>query len=197
MEDGANIVNPEKKMVWFGDKMVESVEGEEEPHLTALGSGWKTVPACLPFMIPGMACGSLDEQMTMVQPAAVAILAAVNFVTIPPVPHLESAPLVSTCTALVWQDRQLPVRSAEPAYLARRLGLDEHARADCRSALCSAADGMSRVYHWALTSNMHLHGTKPKHVNIHGHVSPTGGSDILHAGISLHAEAMLRVYSQR
>ena len=68
-------------------------------YLTALGKGWKTVPACLPFMIPGIAWGSLEEQMTIVQPAAVAILAAVSFVTMPPVPHCESLPLVSTYTA--------------------------------------------------------------------------------------------------
>ena len=68
-------------------------------YLTALGKGWKTVPACLPFMIPGIAWGSLEEQMTIVQPAAVAILAAVSFVTMPPVPHRESLPLVSTYTA--------------------------------------------------------------------------------------------------
>jgi len=67
-------------------------------YLTALGKGWKTVPACLPFMIPGIAWGSLEEQMTIVQPAAVAILAAVSFVTMPPVPHCESLPLVSTYT---------------------------------------------------------------------------------------------------
>ncbi len=68
-------------------------------YLTALGKGWKTVPACLPFMIPGIAWGSLEEQMTIVQPAAVAILAAVSFVTMPPVPHCESLPVVSTYTA--------------------------------------------------------------------------------------------------
>ena len=82
------------------------------------------MPACLPFMIPGMAWGSLDEQMTIVQPAAVAILAAVNFVTIPPVPQCESAPLVSTCTAFVWQDRQDdPVRSSDSAYLSQNTKL--------------------------------------------------------------------------
>ncbi len=50
-------------------------------------------------MIAGIAWGSLDEQMTIVQPAAVAILAAVSFVTMPPVPHCESLPVVSTYTA--------------------------------------------------------------------------------------------------
>ncbi len=71
----------------------------ELSYLTALGKGWKTVPACLPFMIAGIAWGSLDEQMTIVQPAAVAILAAVSFVTMPPVPHCESLPVVSTYAA--------------------------------------------------------------------------------------------------
>jgi hypothetical protein len=50
-------------------------------------------------MIAGIAWGSLDEQMTIVQPAAVAILAAVSFVTMPPVPHCESLPVVSTYAA--------------------------------------------------------------------------------------------------
>lgn len=118
MEDGATVVKLEKERSGS-----QGEGGECEPHLTALGKGWKTVPACLPFMIPGMACGSLDEQMTIVQPAAVAILAAVSFVTIPPVPQRESAPLVSTCTAFVWQDQQLPVRSAEPAYLSQAINL--------------------------------------------------------------------------
>ena len=48
-------------------------------------------------MIPGMASGSEEEQMTMVQPAAVAMRAAVSLVTMPPVPHCDSVPEVSTC----------------------------------------------------------------------------------------------------
>lgn len=69
-------------------------------HLTALGRGWNTVPACLPRMISGMTSGSAEEQMTIVQPAAVAMRAAVNLVTMPPVPHWLSWPPVSTCTWL-------------------------------------------------------------------------------------------------
>ena len=48
-------------------------------------------------MIPGMASELEEEQMTMVQPAAVAMRAAVSLVTMPPVPHCDSVPDVSTC----------------------------------------------------------------------------------------------------
>lgn len=69
--------------------------------LTALGRGQNTVPppapVCLPSMMVGMSWGRVEAQMTVVQPAAVAMRAAVSLVPIPPVPHWLS-PEVSTCT---------------------------------------------------------------------------------------------------
>lgn len=51
-------------------------------------------------MIVGMSWGWVEAQMTVVQPAAVAMRAAVSLVPIPPVPHWLS-PEVSTCVTQV------------------------------------------------------------------------------------------------
>ena len=83
-----------------GEKRRETSR-DRPTDLTALGKGWKTVPACVPVMMPVMASGCEEEQMTIVQPAAVAMRAAVSLVTIPPVPHCESFPDVSTCNIRV------------------------------------------------------------------------------------------------
>lgn len=71
-------------------------------NLTALGRGWKRVPAWwrLPPTMLGMASvWEEEEQMRHEQAAAVAIRAAVSLVVMPPVPHCNSPlVLVSTCT---------------------------------------------------------------------------------------------------
>lgn len=58
------------------------------------------MPATSPLMMAATDSGSLLEQITIVVPAAVAIRAAVSFVTIPPVPHCVPAVVVSA-TSLV------------------------------------------------------------------------------------------------
>jgi hypothetical protein len=55
------------------------------------------VPTRSPLMMRGIRSGWLARQITMRQPAAVAIRAAVSFVAMPPVPHCVPAVLVSTC----------------------------------------------------------------------------------------------------
>ncbi len=52
-------------------------------------------------MMSMMFSGSADEQMTMLQPAAVAMRAAVSLVTMPPVPHCVPVVLVSAVRALM------------------------------------------------------------------------------------------------
>ena len=57
--------------------------------------GKNLVPATSPRMTAATASGSPLEQMTIVVPAAVAMRAAVSFVTMPPVPHCVPAVVVS------------------------------------------------------------------------------------------------------
>lgn len=67
-----------------------------EAHLMGWVVGWKTVPMRSPPMIFTMLAGSAAVQMTMRQPAAVAMRAAVSLVAMPPVPHCVPWVLVST-----------------------------------------------------------------------------------------------------
>lgn len=55
------------------------------------------MPEWQPLTAWGMDSGTVEEQMTMRQPAAVARRAAVSLVAIPPVPHSVPAVVVSTC----------------------------------------------------------------------------------------------------
>jgi hypothetical protein len=50
-----------------------------------------------PASMSGMFSGTLELQMTMRQPAAVAMRPAVSLVAMPPVPHCVPAVLVSAC----------------------------------------------------------------------------------------------------
>lgn len=68
----------------------------EETCLRARGWWWKTVPSRSPFSILSMFWGQDDLQITVVQPAAVAMRAAVSFVLMPPVPHWVPMLPVST-----------------------------------------------------------------------------------------------------
>ena len=61
-----------------------------------LGCGRKMVPIRLPAMTAVMRSGSAARQMTVEQPAAVAMRAAVSLVAMPPVPHCVPRVLVST-----------------------------------------------------------------------------------------------------
>lgn len=66
-------------------------------HRSGCEVAWKTVPMRSPAMILTMFEGSSALQMTMRQPAAVAMRAAVSLVAMPPVPHCVPCVLVSTC----------------------------------------------------------------------------------------------------
>ncbi len=71
-----------------------------------LGCGRKMVPIRLPAMTAVMRSGSAARQMTVEQPAAVAMRAAVSLVAMPPVPHCVPRVLVSTWpgkTASTWE----------------------------------------------------------------------------------------------
>ena len=57
------------------------------------------MPMRSPAMILGRLAGSAALQMTMRQPAAVAMRAAVSLVAMPPVPHCVPLVLVSTCAS--------------------------------------------------------------------------------------------------
>lgn len=70
--------------------------GLERPETVSRGVAVPDFKAVLYWMILRMLRGSLLEVMTVVTPAAVAISAAMSFVSIPPVPKLEPSVVVLT-----------------------------------------------------------------------------------------------------
>ena len=80
----------------------------KEACLRARGWWWKTVPICSPCSILFISCEDVDLQITVLQPAEVAMRAAVSFVLMPPVPHSVPPVSVSTCQSnslnrLIWR----------------------------------------------------------------------------------------------
>ena len=81
----------------ISDALSNKLDRDARRHLMGLGCGRKMVPTRLPAMTAVMRSGSDARQMTVEQPAAVAMRAAVSLVAMPPVPHCVPRVLVSTC----------------------------------------------------------------------------------------------------
>lgn len=91
---------------------IEDEDGDSDP---GAGEVWTRV---LYSMILNMLEGFLEDVITVDTPAAVAISAAISFVSIPPVPRLEPRVAVLTAKAHVNTRRHWSETDGQGTYLA-------------------------------------------------------------------------------
>lgn len=133
--------------------------------LSGTSVGWNTVPMRSPAMILGMLRGSSAVQITMRQPAAVAMRAAVSLVAMPPVPHCVPRVVVSTCGG-AGRGGTVRLGLAASRGSLPRLAAAKHAAARSRQAAQQQGGSQQGPRHRGRRGNNRHHSPAPAHVQL-------------------------------